>query len=507
MPTDNTMGKEREMHKKNESLTLKVTSICGNGSGIAHTDDGMTVFIPDAAEGDTVEATVIKCAKSYLVAKITKIIEPSESRIASDCEVSGKCGGCVFRHIGYKYEAEYKRRLIEDCFARIGKLDIKLSRFYGADSTIDCRNKAVYPVGEIKNRDGVTDTVFGFYARNSHRIIPHTECRIGSPEYTAVCRDTVDFCKSHGIRAYDEESGKGVLRSVYIRGAKNIVRGRGDGGKPTDDTSSDITPSDITPSADTPSACGEMLLTLVINAEVLGSADLEEEFCRYITKRHPLVTSVFLNINRRSSNSVLSDVWRTIYGNGYIDEVLLGCTFRISPASFFQVNPTMTERLYSEAARLADVQDGEVLLDLYCGTGTIGITLCKGKPDCRLVGVEISPSAVDDAIFNAKRNGVDGAFICLDAGEALNSERVKSVRPDIVILDPPRKGCGKEAVERICTLGMERMVYISCDPATLARDLADFYSLGFVVTEAVGVDMFPRTGHVECVVLMSKILK
>ena len=464
------------MHKKNESLTLKVTSICGNGSGIARTDDGMTVFIPDAAEGDIVEATVIKCAKSYLVAKITRIIEPSKSRVASDCEVSGKCGGCVFRHIGYKYEAEYKRRLIEDCFSRIGKLDIRLSHFYGADSTVDCRNKAVYPVGEIKNRDGVTDTVFGFYARNSHRIIPHTECRIGSPEYTAVCRDTMEFCKKHGIRAYDEESGRGVLRSVYIRGAKNIAKAdRG----------------------------GEMLLTLVINAKSLGSADLEGEFCRYITERHPLVTSIFLNINRRSSNSVLSDEWRTLYGEGYIDEALLGCTFRISPASFFQVNPTMTERLYSEAARLADVKDGEVLLDLYCGTGTIGITLCKGKSGCRLVGVEISQSAVKDAAFNAKRNGVDGAFICLDAGEALNSERVKSVHPDVVILDPPRKGCGKEAVERICTLGMERIVYISCDPATLARDLADFSSHGFAVTEAVGVDMFPRTGHVETVVLMS----
>ena len=459
-------------HTKNEKLTLTVTSMCGNGSGIAHTDDGITVFVADAAEGDRVEATVIKCAKNYLVAKITKIIEPSESRVEPDCEVSGKCGGCVFRHIGYEYEADYKRRLVGDCFSRIGGLDIKLSHFYGADSTVACRNKAIYPVGEVKERDGGVRTVFGFYARNSHRIIPHEKCLIGSPEYTEVCRDTVTFCEKHGIRAYDEESGRGVLRSVYIRGAKNS---------------------------------GDMLLTLVVNAKSLGNSDTESAFCRFITEKHPKVKSVMLNINRKATNAVLSDEWRTLCGDGYIYETLLGCRFRVSPASFFQVNPTMTERLYSEAARLADVRDGETLLDLYCGTGTIGICLCASKPGCRLAGVEISQDAVRDAAYNAAANGVEGEFICLDAGEALNSERVKAVRPDVVILDPPRKGCGVEAVRRICTLGMKRIVYISCDPATLARDLAEFSKLGYAVRDAVGVDMFPRTGHVETVCLLSKL--
>ena len=458
-------------HTKNEKLTLTVTSMCGNGSGIAHTDDGITVFVADAAESDKVEATVIKCAKNYLVAKITRIIEPSASRVEPDCEVSGKCGGCVFRHIGYEYEADYKRRLVEDCFSRIGGLDIKLSHFYGADSTVACRNKAIYPVGEVKERDGGVRTVFGFYARNSHRIIPHEKCLIGSPEYTEVCRDTVTFCEKHGICAYDEESGRGVLRSVYIRGAKNS---------------------------------GDMLLTLVVNAKSLGNSDTESAFCRFITEKHPKVKSVMLNINRKATNAVLSDEWRTLCGDGYIYETLLGCRFRVSPASFFQVNPTMTERLYSEAARLADVRDGETLLDLYCGTGTIGICLCASKPGCRLAGVEISQDAVRDAAYNAAANGVEGEFICLDAGEALNSERVKAVRPDVVILDPPRKGCGVEAVRRICTLGMKRIVYISCDPATLARDLAEFSKLGFTVLDAVGVDMFPRTGHVETVVLLSR---
>lgn len=448
---------------KNDIIRLTIENVCGNGNGVAHTDDGICVFVTGGAEGDVVDARIIKVAKSYLVAKIESIVTPSPSRIECDCPVGGKCGGCVFGHISYEYESAYKRNLIEDCIKRIGGLDVKLSAFHAAKSQKEYRNKAVYPVGT----SGDGKLIFGFYAGNSHRIVEHSRCLIGKPQYTEVCKSVISFCEQNGISAYDELTGKGLIRSIYIRGAQN----------------------------------GKMLLTLVLNCTKLKNAQTETDFCEYITSRHD-ISSVCININTDNTNAVLSSQWRTLCGDGYLTETLCGKTFRISPAAFFQVNKEQTEVLYSEAARLADIKPGERVLDLYCGTGTIGI--CLANDGCKLTGVEISKEATVDASYNAKANGVDGEFICLDAGEALNSERVKSVHPDVVILDPPRKGCGIEAVRRICDLGMQRIVYISCDPATLARDLAEFSRLGFEVREAVGVDLFPRTGHVECCVLLCR---
>ncbi len=452
--------------KKNECITLTVTSNDRNGNGIAHTPDGMTVFVKNTCEGDIVRAKIIKVLKSYAVAIPECILQPSADRSADGCVVSGKCGGCAFRHMTYEAECRYKEKSINDAFGRIGKLELTLSAFHPAKNVDNYRNKAIYPVGVDKNGDPIS----GFYANVSHRIVEHETCAI-APDIFARIRDAVlEFVRVHGISVYDEERFSGTLRNIYMRSA----------------------------------ASGEVVLTLVIAESYFGSEAHEKAFTKHITALFPQITSILINVNTKKHNAVVGDKWRTLWGDGYLHDTLCGKAFRVSPASFWQVNHDMAEVLYGIAAKFAALKPGEKLLDLYCGTGSVGICVANG--DTKLLGVEIVEQAAKDAAFNAKQNRLTEAeFICLDAAHALDDEKLLAFAPDVITVDPPRKGCGEEAVKKIAALGAKRIVYISCDPATLARDLAVFEANGYHAERAEGCDLFARTGHVETVCLLSKL--
>ncbi len=451
--------------KKNDMLELAVTGTDRNGNGVAHAPNGMTVFIRNTCAGDVVNAKIIKVLKHYAVAIPEEILQPSADRSVGGCAVSGKCGGCVFGHMTYEAECRYKAQSTEDAFSHIGGLSLKLDAFHPSPKVEKYRNKAIYPVAA--DADG--SPVSGFYAAVSHRIVPHKTCEIAHPLFPEIRDAVLLFAKDNRIPPYDETSRKGVLRSIYMRSA----------------------------------ASDEIVLTLVLADTHFGSAKDEAAFVSYITEKFANISSILINVNTKPSNAVLGESWRVLSGDGYLHDVLCGRKFRVSPASFWQVNHDGAELLYGIAARFAALKPGEKLLDLYCGTGSVGLSMAK--PDTKLYGVEIVADAVKDASFNAKENGIDASFLCLDAAHALDDKRLKEIRPQVITVDPPRKGCGIDAVRKIAALGAERIVYISCDPATLARDLAEFETCGYQTVSAEGVDMFPRTGHVETVCLLSKL--
>ncbi len=450
--------------KKNDSLLLRVETLLGNGNGLCHTDDGFVVFVPGAAPMDVVKAHIIKVTKSYAVAKILEIIQPSPIRFEDGCPYSKSCGGCTFQHIGYEEECKFKENTVNDALSRIGKLDLRVEKFYGAKDVCAYRNKAVYPVGV--NKDG--RAVSGFYAPMSHRIIEHDACMISNPVFSKIRDGVIGFINDNQIPVYNEETGKGLVRSIHLRSTKS----------------------------------GDVSLSLVLCGKNLISEKTEQSFVSCMTKAFPQIKTILINVNTKNTNVILGDEWRTLFGDGYIYDELLERRFRITPASFWQVNRDQAEVLYAVAKQYADLKEGESLVDLYCGTGSVG--LCIAEKGTSLYGVEVIEEAAKDAEFNAKLNGIEAKFVALPTENALDDEYVKNLRPDVITVDPPRKGC-VDAVGKIASLGAKRIVYISCDPATLARDLAEFETLGYKPVRASAVDMFPRTGHVESVVLLWRV--
>ncbi|MBR5554015.1 MAG: 23S rRNA (uracil(1939)-C(5))-methyltransferase RlmD [Clostridia bacterium] len=453
-----------ELLIKNKEYELNIDTLCGNGNGVGRID-GFVVFVPGTAAGDTVRVKIIKVTKSYAVGKLVQIVSPSPSRCDDKCPVSSRCGGCSFGHITYEAECEIKKAMINDSFSHIGGLDLAIDEFFGAQEVTRYRNKAMYPVAQ--DRDG--KLVSGFYAAMSHRVIEHDDCLIGPAIFSKIKDAALEIMTDLDLSAYDEEKEKGLVRSIYMR-------------KSADD---------------------KVLLTIIANADSLGNEN-EKAFCQRITGRFPEIRGILLNTNKKAGNSLLGEKWRTLWGDEYLYDTLCGKKFRIAPAAFYQVNHAQTERLYAKAREMAQIKKGDVVFDLYCGTGTIGIIMAED--DVKLVGVEISKEATIDAAHNAKENGVDAEFVCLDAGEALDTPRLKEKHPDVIIIDPPRKGCGEEAAKKISSFGADRIVYISCNPQTLARDLVTFKACGYSAEKAVGVDLFPRTGHVESIVSLKRIL-
>ena len=451
-----------EALQKNQTYTFTVESLCGNGNGVAKYS-GFVVFIPNTAPGDLVEAKLIKVTKTYGVGKLVKILHPSPERSESLCSVAGQCGGCGFQHISYEAESKIKRAMIDDAFERIAHLPLRVSEYLAAKNPTRYRNKVLYPVGTDK--DG--NLIAGFYAASSHRIVPHTDCPIGPVIFGKIKEAVLAICSSFSVSAYDETTGKGLLRGIYMR--------FGDEGK--------------------------ILLTLIVNGSSLGEKAEKALYTR-LPSEFSCLCGILLNENKKEGNGVLGKTFRTLWGQNFLILSLCGKRFRVAPDAFFQVNSAQTERLYETARIFADVKEGDTLFDLYCGTGTIGIVLAE--KGVKLYGVEIVKSSAENAAQNARENGVSGEFLCLDAGEALDNDRLKNLFPDVVVIDPPRKGCGEEAVKRIAALGAERIVYISCNPQTLARDLVSFSLNGYTAEKAVGVDLFPRTGHVECCVLLCR---
>ena len=448
--------------KKNQKAVMQIIDYSTDGYGIAKAPDGMTVFIPGGAIGDTAEVLIVKELKKFCFGKIIEIIEPSADRLTPDCEVFSRCGGCAFRHIEYDAELKFKQKRVADAVSRIGGIDTHVSEVLSNKKTTRYRNKGQYPVRADK--DG--KCVAGFYSLHSHRVIPCNDCVLQPKDFSEIVRICIDFFNEKGISAYDEQTGKGLIRHIYLRRSAKTEK---------------------------------TVVCLVINGENLPFSD------ELVEKLSSLeyVSGVVLNVNKKKTNVILGDKIKTLFGKDYIVDSLLGVDFKISPLAFFQVNREMTEVLYKTASDFADVS-GKTVLDLFCGAGTIGLTMAREAK--KVIGVEIVPQAIENAKENAKINGIENAeFICDTAANAAKILYDKDVHADVVVLDPPRKGATPDLIDTVCNgFAPETVVYVSCDPATLARDLKVFAEYGYKIGRIQPVDLFPRTAHVETVALLSR---
>ncbi len=450
------------MLNKNQLIELNIESISSEGSGVGKYE-GVAIFVPHTAVGDRITARILKSKKTHAFARVEELIEPSNDRIPPECTVSKVCGGCVYSHISYEAELRAKAQRVRDAIERIGGINTKINSILGSESASRYRNKAQIPVGLSK--DGRVQ--MGFFAPHSHRIVECEDCKLQPEEFLVAQRVLKDFINEFKISVYDEEAHKGLVRHLYLRK-----------GEATD----------------------EVMICVVVNG---GGVPHEKELIESFLSEIPNTKTIVVNSNKEKTNVVLGKNFRTLYGEGFITDILCGLKFKLSPQSFYQVNRKGAEKLYRVAREYAELREDDVLLDMYCGTGTIGLSMSK---DCKaLVGVEIVPEAIEDAKKNAERNGIENArFICSDTSKAAEKLKAEGLSPDVIILDPPRKGCQKELIETVAEMSPERVVYVSCDPATLARDLKIFEELGYKTLEVTPVDMFPRTAHVESVAKLSR---
>ena len=449
----------RQSLKKNDLIELSIEGYSSEGSGVGRYN-GQAVFVNGAAAGDTAECLIIKAKPNYAVGKLRQIIKASPDRVQPDCPAFPRCGGCQYRHISYEAELRLKQQKVTDALNRIGHISVMPEPIMGADHPNRYRNKAQYPVCMVNGR-----LAAGFYAPFSHRVIDGKNCLLQPESFAAILRAIAKWAEKYNIPTYDEQTGKGLLRHIYLR--KGF-------------------------------ATGETMVCLVVNGERVFQP---EALLTGLLSADESVKTVLLNHNTEKTNVILGKRCTALYGDGCIEDVLCGKRFRISPLSFYQVNHEQAQRLFIQAAEFA--AGAKTLLDLYCGAGAIGLTMADKVET--LIGVEIVPEAIEDAKINASLNGIENAeFLCADAAQAADTLRERGLRPDVVILDPPRKGCDETLPEIIAGMGPERIVYVSCDPATLARDCARFAALGYAVKQAVPFDLFPRTVHVECVTLMTR---
>lgn len=444
---------------KNDIINLNITATSSEGVGIGRLE-GLAVFVPNTAEGDEITARVLKVKKNLAYAKIEEIINPSSNRVKSDCAVSDKCGGCVYRHITYQMECKIKENMVKNNINRIGGVALEPMPIMAAENINSYRNKAQLPIS--------TNGKTGFFAHHSHRIIETDSCLLTPKVFNDISLLVEEWIAEFDISPYNELNGIGLLRHLYIREAK---------------------------------ATGEIMVVLVINGEALPNS--EELISRLKSLLGDKLISFGININKKDTNVILGEKCITLYGKNYITDILCGLKIRINPLSFYQVNRDMTEKLYKKAAEYLE-PDGKNIIDLYCGAGTIGLSMAKKAKS--VIGVEIIPEAVEDAKLNAAENGIENAeFICGDATFAAKELGKKGVIADAVILDPPRKGCTEELLKTVANeFAPEKIVYISCDSATLARDTKVLTTLGYNLMEYTPVDLFPRTHHVETVALFKR---
>ena len=448
--------------KKNETAIMKIIDYSTDGFGIAKAPEGMTVFVPGGAVGDEAEILIVKALKKFCFGKIINIKTKSNDRTEPDCDVFSRCGGCAFRHISYDAELNFKQKRVADAISRIGGIDVPVNEVLSNKKTTRYRNKGQYPVRADVNGNCIA----GFYSLHSHRVIPCDDCVLQPKEFSKIVEKCINFFNDKGITPYDEQTNKGIVRHIYLR-------------------KSDYTNS--------------IVVCIVINGDALPCSDELVE----ILSSFECISGVVLNINKEKTNVILGKKIKVLFGDEFIVDTLLGVKFKISPLSFFQVNREMTEKLYKCASDFANVQ-GKTVLDLFCGAGTIGLTMANSAK--KVIGVEIVPQAIENAKENAKLNGITNAeFICDTAANAAKQLADKNIKADVVIVDPPRKGLTNDLIDTICNdFSPERVVYVSCDPGTLARDLKVFEELGYKTKQVQPVDMFPRTAHVETVVLLEK---
>ena len=444
---------------QNRIYTATITDYTIQGQGIAHVE-GCAVFIPNAIAGEVCEIQITKAAKTWAAGRIRRILEVSPHRVNRACPQSKLCGGCAFQHMDYQEECRLKAERVRQALNRLGGEALKTMDLLPAPETRRYRNKAQYPVAQEKQR-----AMAGFYREGTHQVVSCPQCGILAPEMDAVRDAVVDYMNQYRVSAYDEGSGTGLVRHIYVR--KGWVS-------------------------------GQLLVCLVVN----GTRLPRQEALLERLQRIPGFATLVLAVHQKPGNAVLGNTFHTLYGPGWIEDTLCGLTFRLSPRSFYQVNHDQAERLYELAIAGAGIQKTDVVLDLYCGVGTI--TLAMAKAAGRVIGVEVEPQAVADAQDNARRNGVQNAeFFCGDAGQAALSLREQGLTPDVVVVDPPRKGLSPDVIQALAQMSPRKIVYISCDPATLARDVALLKERNFQLLGARAVDMFPRCAHVETVAWLS----
>ena len=452
--------------QKNQILTLRIERLSSDGSGVAHSADGEAVFVPGTAPGDEARVRIVKDCGRYAFGILDELLTPSPDRIPVDCPVAGPCGGCSLRHLDYAAELRAKQESVLDAFRRIGGLEVPVLDILPSPEVDRYRNKVQFPVGVDKNGA----PCIGFYAGRTHRIVPCPDCKLQPGVLNEIGNALCAFFAQQGIRPYDEQSGKGLVRHIFLRRGAHS---------------------------------GQIMVCLVCTRAKLPHA---EQLCTALREQFPAISTILLNVNAKNTNVILGGENHILYGPGYIEDTLCGVPVRLGPLSFYQVNTLAAERLYGVASQYAQLTPDDTLLDLYCGMGTIGLSMAD---QCReLIGVEIVPEAIESAKANAARMGETVAaksrFFCADAGQAATQLAAEGLHPDIVMLDPPRKGCDEATLSAVVRMAPRRVVYVSCNPATAARDAAWLEKNGYHAEKVQPVDLFPRTKHVECVIALSK---
>lgn len=446
-----------EALEKGSVYTAVIDGYSSEGLGIARVN-GAVVFVPHAVRGEEIDLRITKVMKTSCAGEIVKIHDPSPERMEPECPYAGKCGGCAYRHLTYPEELWAKRQRVQDALTRIGGLELTVEEILGAKNPEHYRNKSQYPVG--------ADGSIGFFQARTHKVVPIRRCLIQTEAADRTAQAVGEWMRRYKISAYDETTGKGLVRHVCVRVNRK----------------------------------GESLCCVVVNG---NKVPREPELAAYVTAAVPHTVGVLLNSNTRRGNVVLGDKYRTLFGRNYLMDTLCGLEFKLSMPSFYQVNRDQAEVLYGKALEFAGLTGNETVLDLYCGIGTI--TLCLAKAAKRVIGAEIVPPAIRDAKENALRNHIENAeFFCGDAADIAAKLESDGLRPDVVTVDPPRKGLAPEVIASVAAMGPEKVVYVSCDPATLGRDVKIFREFGYEAKRAAAVDMFPGTAHVETVVLLSR---
>lgn len=448
--------------RRGQRPCVTIESATIEGSGIARVD-GQVVFVAGALPGETCEIAVAHLGHNVVFANLVRVLEPSAHRMAPDCPYFERCGGCALRHMDYAQELMLKRQHVENCLRRIGGQIVGEIAITGADALDGYRNKVQFPVQEQAGAAAA-----GFFSARTHTVIPIERCRI-QPDCAGRIRAAVlEWMTRYRIRAYDEQTHTGYIRHIYVR---------------------------------TGAVSGEILVCIVANASELPK---RRQLVQTLLAAEPGITTIEFSPNMKKGNTVLGTSFVPLYGDGTITDTLCGLQFRLSAPAFYQVNHAQAERLYEKAVSYAGLTGSQTVLDLYCGTGTI--TLCLARHAGKAVGVEIVPQAIEDAKYNAAQNGMDNAaFYCMDAGAAAKMFAEQGTRPDVIVVDPPRKGVSRDVIDAIAAMEPARVVYVSCDAATLARDVKLLTAAGYRLQKAEAVDLFPRCAHVETVCLLSKL--
>ncbi len=445
---------------KNQIYETTITDYTAEGQGVAHIE-GCAVFIPNAIAGERVRVRIEKAQKTWAAGKMVEILEKSPHRVNRECPVAKLCGGCDFWHMDYEEETRLKADRVKTCLNRMGGENLEEVPILSAPTCHGYRNKAQYPVSSKKGK-----AYAGFFKAGTHEVIENKRCLILPQEMDTVKDMVIDHVNQFRIPVYDEVAHKGLLRHIYVR--RGVVS-------------------------------GQVLVCLVLNGNKLPKVEILIEKL----KKLPGFTTLVLSVNTKKGNAVLGDEFITLYGPGYIEDTLCNLNFRLSPRSFYQVNHHQAQRLYEAAIAQAEITKEDLVLDLYCGVGTI--TLAMASAAGKVLGVEVIPQAVEDARDNARRNSIENAeFFCGDAGQAALELENQGIHPDVVVVDPPRKGLNADTIEALHRMSPKRIVYVSCDPATLARDVALLKERGYTVKNAMAADLFPRCAHVESVICLSR---